>query len=274
MPFSQIYRPVDASNAPPSTNKTVSQFVSPPVSGLNKVPTYLPPPVINSASTSTIRSTSTSIRSQGSQSSKPFIKVNEEKKLSHWLGMMIAGYVIVLAVAWKLNKPIRLFGSGGSLGKSILGKGYLAKSVISLRPSKYTLSSPWVVGSNASWVVNQRMNQMEIDYSNALNSNGWKVLRATKNVTIDTLSMVRNEWPVYIRSVAVFNVSPDKLRKLFQSENYQISANKKSDDSNGYTELLATSGNVKIIRKVRTISYFLLLKLYQCRIISRVSYIS
>ena len=228
------------------TTSTANKYVAPPVSGVNKVPTYLPAPGSSSSpmrvsSGKTFSSQGKIVFDQGT-----LRKAKEGGKVSSWFGIVITFYIILLAAAWKFNVTDILLSRGGPL--EIIAKKYLGKSFVFFGPSSYSHASPWVSSSNVSWVVNQRMNQMEIDYSNVLTMDGWNILRATKNVTIDTLS-VGNEWPVYVRSIAVFNVRPDKLYKLFQAESFE-STQKKVDPFHQSFETLATSGNVRLIRKV------------------------
>lgn len=77
---------------------------------------------------------------------------------------------------------------------------------------------PWVGESNATLIVNNRLQTVESDIESALNSDKWKTLRTLTNMSIDILRTDSLDWPYYVRLTTVVQMKPSSLFKNYLAD--------------------------------------------------------
>lgn len=92
---------------------------------------------------------------------------------------------------------------------------------------------PWVGESNATLIVNNRLQTVESDIESALNSDKWKTLRTLTNMSIDILRTDSLDWPYYVRLTTVVQMKPSNLFRnyladklhytLLRTDNFHVS---------------------------------------------------
>lgn len=112
------------------------------------------------------------------------------------------------------------------------------------------LVSPWIGQSNATKLIGQRLQSIEDRYKKVLIRTDWKMLRMSSNVTLETLPSEDGSWPLYIRTTAVFQASPQEIIKQLGWLQFD-ETQKKVDTFHESAQLLfPPSHKSKVVRKV------------------------
>lgn len=79
--------------------------------------------------------------------------------------------------------------------------------------------SPYIDEKNASYVLKRRQALVLTEFESAIASKGWKVLRSSANITIETLEAA-DGWPPYVRTTAFIPCSPETVFDAFKWSNF------------------------------------------------------
>lgn len=127
---------------------------------------------------------------------------------------------------------------------------YLCGVHPSLDYSNPVSQSPWVGEHNATKLINQRLQLIEERYQGVMVRDGWKMLRMSPNVTIETMSSEDGSWPGYIRTSAIFQAKPDDILKYLGWLQFDETQKKVDRFHESSYLLFAPSHKSKVIRKV------------------------
>ena len=231
----------------------------PPGYAQNKPQSYLPPPIQNISAVSSPRSTvktmssPKAISSDIQKRSTAFTKTVPSKSTDeHEDGvnpitvlLTIAFYALIMLAAWRHDDVYRL--CTGSM-KLQFPTTFPTLPNFFASTTK-SMSSPYVGHGNASRVAKYRLSVIESDFEAALTSDGWYTLWTGNNVTVEALDNKDGSWPIYVRSLAVFDCKPEKLYKLLNGENFDKTQQKVDPFHESTTMLSDASDSIKIIRK-------------------------
>eukprot|EP00596_Hydrurales_sp_CCMP1899_P008299 CAMPEP_0119035762 /NCGR_PEP_ID=MMETSP1177-20130426/2960_1 /TAXON_ID=2985 /ORGANISM="Ochromonas sp, Strain CCMP1899" /LENGTH=668 /DNA_ID=CAMNT_0006994481 /DNA_START=128 /DNA_END=2135 /DNA_ORIENTATION=- len=124
--------------------------------------------------------------------------------------------------------------------------------------SLFGLTSPWIGKQNATRLINRRLQTLEEEYTALLGRNDWSTVRMSlsSNVTIESCKSEDVKAPMYIRTTAVFDTSPEELHGYFYSDKYD--ATQKAVDAyyDSSSLLLSPSEKISVMRKVTKKPYF------------------
>lgn len=127
---------------------------------------------------------------------------------------------------------------------------YLCGVHPSLDCSNPVSQSPWIGEHNATKLINQRLQLIEERYQGVMVRDGWKMLRMSPNVTIETMSSEDGSWPGYIRTSAIFQAKPDDILKYLGWLQFDETQKKVDRFHESSYLLFAPSHKSKVIRKV------------------------
>ena len=80
--------------------------------------------------------------------------------------------------------------------------------------------SPYISRKNASNVIRKRYHEIHKDYISAITNKGWKLLRTSNNVSIETYDRNNDSWPIYIRTTSILNANIVRIINAFRWENF------------------------------------------------------
>ena len=81
-------------------------------------------------------------------------------------------------------------------------------------------SSPYISRKNSSKVIRSRYHSIHHDYSNIITLKGWKLLRTSNNVSIETYNHNNDSWPIYIRTTSILNTNINRIIDAFKWDNF------------------------------------------------------
>ena len=223
---------------------------SPPAYAMPQKPSYLPRPPASPMPTAATRG-SVAPGSPGPlkfrTSQKGAAGENEKPVTVSTAIFSVLFYALLLLAALRYEDLYKLSAQIAKDGKvDFASLGPLA-ALFGAR-SSVSLTSPYVGHSNASFVVKKRLGLIEQDFETALTTAGWAPLWQSSNVTVEALS-TDGSWPIYVRSFAVFDCTPQKLYDLVNWGNYE-STQAAVDPFHESSRLLSNpSSLLKIVRK-------------------------
>ena len=256
---------VNSGKLPSSSSYTPAPIPNntPPAYAQSKPQSYLPPPIQTISAASSPRPTVKTMSSPKAVSSDiakratAFNVKNAPSKSTddHEDGinpitvlLTIAFYALVMLAAWRHEDVFRLCTGGFSTMKWTY-PGAMFQLPIFFAPSEKSLTSPYISHGNASWVVRNRLKVVEGDFEAALTSDGWYTMWAGNNITVEALDNKDGSWPIYVRSLAVFDCKPEKLYNLLNWENFDKTQQKVDPFHESTTLLSNPSDSIKIVRK-------------------------
>ena len=83
-----------------------------------------------------------------------------------------------------------------------------------------SLLSPYISRKNASTVIRKRYNEIYKDYLSIITKKGWKLLRTSNNISIETYDYNNDSWPIYIRTTSILNSNILRIINAFRWENF------------------------------------------------------
>ena len=83
-----------------------------------------------------------------------------------------------------------------------------------------SLLSPYISRKNASTVIRKRYNEIYKDYLSIITKKGWKLLRTSNNISIETYDYNNDSWPIYIRTTSILNSNIIRIINAFRWENF------------------------------------------------------
>jgi len=83
-----------------------------------------------------------------------------------------------------------------------------------------SLLSPYISKKNASNVIRKRYHDIHKDYISAISKKGWKLLRTSNNISIETYDCNNDSWPIYIRTTSILNSNIIRIINAFRWENF------------------------------------------------------
>ena len=83
-----------------------------------------------------------------------------------------------------------------------------------------SLSSPYISRKNTSKVIRNRYHEIHKDYSTILTKKGWKLLRNSNNISIETYNDNNDSWPYYIRTTSILNSNIIRIIDAFKWDNF------------------------------------------------------
>lgn len=72
---------------------------------------------------------------------------------------------------------------------------------------------------NISAILKRRFQDIHTEYELALQSQNWKTMRHSGNVSIETMEPA-DGWPIYIKTTAYFPINPTSLYEIFKWKNF------------------------------------------------------
>ena len=254
---------INSGRQPSSSSYTPAPIPNkaPPEYAQNKPQSFLPPPPIQhiSAASSprhTVKSMSSpkvvvssgiAKRSEAFNKSAPSKSTEENEDAVNPITVLltVAFYTLIMLAAWRHDDVYRL--CTGSM--KLKFPSTFPSLPTFFTPSSKSLTSPYVGHGNASWVVKHRLSMIETDFETALTSDGWYTMWSANNVTVEALDNNDGSWPIYVRSLAVFDCKPEKLYNLLNGENFDKTQQQVDPFHESTTVLSNPSDNVKIIQK-------------------------